>query len=121
MRLVDQVSSVIHGITKVFCKKRQGEHALSTTPRSCRTLVDWSQGHLLGCLQGPCPAPLPPKDDRNSLYRKPLRTRGSAEGRPRARGPVRTGSHLPADWHARQRINVRCAMPFRGETVAEDN
>ena len=48
-----------------------------------------------------------PDNARNSLHRKPLRTRGSAEGRRRVNGAVRTGSQLAADWHALQRINVR--------------
>jgi hypothetical protein len=59
VRLVDQVSSVIDGITKVFCKIWQGEQALSTTPLSCRTLVAWSQSHRLGYMQGTCHVPLP--------------------------------------------------------------
>jgi hypothetical protein len=33
---------------------------------------------------------------------------------------VRTGCQVSADCHALQRINVRSAMPSRGETVAED-
>ena len=57
----------------------------------------------------------------NSLHRKPLRTRSSAEGWPRANGAVRRCSQVPADWHALQRINVRNAMPSRDGTVAEDN
>src|SRR5262249_16972626 len=60
IRLVDQVSAVLHGITKVFCKIRQGGHALFTTLRSCRTLVDFSQSHLFGYVQSTCHVPLPP-------------------------------------------------------------
>ena len=73
----------------------------------------WSQSHLLGYMQGTCHAPLPPDNDRNSLYRKPLRTGGSAEGRPRANGAVRTGSQLPADWHAPRCLTARIVMPPR--------
>jgi hypothetical protein len=61
-----------------------------------------------------------PDNARNSWHRKPLRTGGSAEGRRRVNGAVRTGSQVPADWHALQRINVRSAMPSQGGTVAED-
>src|SRR5215510_3881223 len=39
----------------------------------------------------------------NSLHRKPLRTGGSADGRPRVNGAVRTGSQVPADWHVQLR------------------
>src|SRR5262245_8732943 len=75
----------------------------------------------LGLCARRMPRAATPDNDRNSLHRKPLRTHGSAAGRPRANGAVRTGSQLPADWHALQRINVRSAMPSQGETVAEDN
>src|SRR5262245_14088847 len=39
----------------------------------------------------------------NSLHRKPLRTGGSADGRPRVNGAVHTGSQVPADWHVQLR------------------
>ena len=81
--------------------------------------MDWSQSLHLGYVQGTCHAPLLPHNARNSLHRKPLRIRCSAEGQPRANGAMRTGSQLPADWHALQRINVRSAMPSQGGTVAE--
>jgi hypothetical protein len=73
----------------------------------------------LGLCARHMPRATTPDNARNSLHRKPLRTGGSAEGRPRANGAVRTGSQVPADWHALQRINVRSAMPSQGGTVAE--
>ena len=74
----------------------------------------------LGLCARHMPRAATPDNARNSLHRKPLRTGGSAEGRPRVNGAVRTGSQVPADWHALQRINVRSAMPSQGGTVAED-
>ena len=58
---------------------------------------------------------------RKALIEQAHRIRGSAEIWLRANGAVRTGSQLPAHWHALQRINVRSAMSSRDGTVVEDN
>ena len=74
----------------------------------------------LGLCARHMPRAATPDNARNSLHRKPLWTGGSTEGRRRVNGAVRTGSQVPADWHALQRINVRSALPSQGGTVAED-
>jgi hypothetical protein len=57
----------------------------------------------LGLCARHMPRAATPDNARNSLHRKPLRTSGSAEGRPRVNGVVRTGSQVPADWHVQLR------------------
>ena len=111
MRLVDQVSSVSRGITKVFCKIWQGEQALSTTLRSCRTLVAWSQSHLLGYVQGTCHAPLPPTMTATLCTGSPCgpaaaRRAGAVSTVPCARAPrcQPIGTHCSASM---------CAVPCR--------
>jgi hypothetical protein len=111
MRLVDQVSSVIHGITKVCCKIRQGEHALSTTSRSCRTLVDWSQGHLLGYVQGTCHAPLPPTMTATLCTGSPCGPEAARRAGPVPTVPcTRAPSYQPIGTHCSAST---CAVPYR--------
>ena len=110
MRLVDQVSSVSRGITKVCCKIWQGEQALSPTLRSCRTLVAWSQSHLLGYVQGTCHVPLPPTMPATlgtgspcgpaAARRAAPCQRCRAHGLPGASRLARTAAHQRAQCHA---------------------
>ena len=62
-----------------------------------------------GVLQGLCHSAPTHDDDRNSLSKKALWPRGSAEGWPCVNVGVRMGSQVPADEHVCLRIGARGA------------
>ena len=82
-----------------------------TTPRSCRTLMDWSQSHLLGYVQGTCHVPLPPTMTATLCTGSPCGPAAASRAGPVPTVPcARALSYQPIGTHSSAST---CAVPCR--------